>query len=119
MIDLTKPITVYGIQAPAGTRDDRNPNALIFGQEIDGSLHIPAAGEEFEAYRFLFQDAPRTKLEHGKMLALLKRMVGGPGVPLPRGGMAPRVTGYQLPDNTILSAVDIYALIDEIEGNGK
>ena len=87
-LDLTKTIVLWG------------PNETPQGYNIGNNF---TDREEAEAYRVLFEEAPRTKLEHGKMLAWMKfecRKDGPDGV-----ACAERL-------------IEGRALIAEIEGDG-
>lgn len=72
-IDLTKPIAVR-FQECDGLETDNH-----FYFKDDSVLYDGYPEKDGPAYAQLFEEAPRTKLEHGKMLALLKELIDNPG----------------------------------------
>lgn len=72
-IDLTKPIKVgYDCLDECGSHYFICDTRAMMRDHERG--RYKGDDKETEAYRQLFEEAPRTKLEHGKMLAMLKRI---------------------------------------------
>jgi hypothetical protein len=108
MIDLTKPIEVDILTSVNEVEvfGAYRIRALDPGQPRHKTVHLGpgkyGVDSEAEAYRLLFQESPRTKREHAKMLALLSSI---------------RDYINEGWDRTnAVSVTDIDALVAEIEG---
>jgi hypothetical protein len=107
MIDLTKPISIGADTFYSRSDESREYPFFHFRPTSE-----PAGDEERAAYRQLFEESPRIKLEHTKMLKVLKRILSGE---IGRAFCDCRFGTYGHSSSCGYPALE--ALIVEIEGN--